>query len=171
MSASEYTEVGYLKKTLGLKGEIRCVLYDEFGTSFPNLEAIFLLIQGHYLPYFIEYTRQSKDLVIKIDEFNTPEEAKSFIGKKIWIHSDYIHLFEAHEAHDDLAALNDYKVYVQDNQVGIIKEIVQYPQQLMATLITEGKEILIPLVEDYIIGLDHEVKTIHLDLPDGLLDL
>ena len=36
---------------------------------------------------------------------------------------------------------------------------------------TESGEVLIPVAEEYITGIDHDRKIISLKLPEGLLDL
>ena len=50
-----------------------------------------------------------------------------------------------------------------------ITKVEQYPQQLMAIVIHEGKEILIPLAEAYIEKIDIEKEQIIMTLPEGML--
>jgi 16S rRNA processing protein RimM len=45
------------------------------------------------------------------------------------------------------------------------------PQQEMAFVIHNGREVLIPLNESLIVSVDRENKTLLMDLPEGLLDM
>ena len=56
-------------------------------------------------------------------------------------------------------------------KIGIIEEIIEYPQQEMAAIKFQEKEVLIPLNEQLILTIDAENKVIEMDLPDGLLEL
>ena len=55
--------------------------------------------------------------------------------------------------------------------VGKIDEVIEMPQQMMAVVVYRGREILIPLNEQFIVTADEEQSVLHMDLPDGLLDL
>jgi 16S rRNA processing protein RimM len=56
-------------------------------------------------------------------------------------------------------------------EIGVISEIEEYPQQEMATINYNKKDILIPLNEQFIIKLDNKKKVIEMELPEGLLEL
>ena len=51
-----------------------------------------------------------------------------------------------------------------------MEDIFETPQQLLAQVTYQEKEILIPLNEDFIIKIDNKKKSISLQLPDGLID-
>ena len=56
-------------------------------------------------------------------------------------------------------------------KLGEILEVQEFPQQFLATIIYQEKEVLIPLNEAFILDMNMKGKTISLDLPEGLLDL
>lgn len=55
--------------------------------------------------------------------------------------------------------------------LGEILDVQEYPQQFIATLKYQEKEVLIPLNEAFIAEIDMDKKAVHFDLPEGLLEL
>jgi 16S rRNA processing protein RimM len=53
----------------------------------------------------------------------------------------------------------------------VINEILKTPQQLLASLTYQGHEVLIPLAEALITGINVARKEIEMSLPEGLIDL
>ena len=55
--------------------------------------------------------------------------------------------------------------------MGLIEDVREYPQQFLASIQYQEKEVLIPLNEAFIVEIDKTKKLLILDLPDGLLEL
>ena len=73
---------------------------------------------------------------------------------------------------DPLSLLEDFVLFDKEKtRIGSIREIVEYPQQLIAVVEYEGKEIMIPLAEQLIIEIDEENQKLVMELPEGILDL
>jgi 16S rRNA processing protein RimM len=58
-----------------------------------------------------------------------------------------------------------------DQALGVINDILESPEQDLVQIFRDEKEILIPLVEDFIMGLDADKKILFMELPDGLVEL
>ena len=61
-----------------------------------------------------------------------------------------------------------------DKKLGEIGEITDIDESTINTLFVvekQGEEILIPVQEEFIAGIDHKKRTITFDLPEGLLSL
>ena len=56
-------------------------------------------------------------------------------------------------------------------ELGEILEVNEYPQQFVATVSYQEKEIMFPLNDDMIVEIDEDASTLLVDLPDGLLDI
>jgi 16S rRNA processing protein RimM len=50
-------------------------------------------------------------------------------------------------------------------------DVYHTPQQVLALIIINKKEVFVPLHPDFILELNKEKKEIHFSLPEGLLDL
>ncbi|WP_448636141.1 ribosome maturation factor RimM [Pedobacter panaciterrae] len=70
---------------------------------------------------------------------------------------------------------NDLKGFVvfdeTHGELGEIIEVNEYPQQFVATVAYQSKEILFPLNDDMIVEIDEDEGTMLVDLPEGLLDI
>jgi len=106
-------------------------------------------------------------ILVKLEDVNSKEAAQKFNGTSVFI--DRKHLGSEKEA--ELIHLAGYIVMNNNEQVGVIKDTQQFPHQLMAILQRGEQEILIPLHDGFIVNINHDTKTIELDLPQGLLDL
>ena len=58
-----------------------------------------------------------------------------------------------------------------EGELGEITAIHEYPQQLIAAVTYKGCEVLFPLNEEIIKGIDVVKETVLIDLPEGLLDI
>ncbi|MGO1521913.1 MAG: ribosome maturation factor RimM, partial [Sphingobacterium sp.] len=57
-----------------------------------------------------------------------------------------------------------------EGELGEISQVQEMPQQFIATVPMEETEVLFPLNEAFIVGIDPQEQVIVLRLPEGLLD-
>jgi len=171
MSSPSYVEVAYFVKTFGLHGELKAVLANNVKLDIRELEVIFLKDNGQHIPYFIETCNVKKEeIIIKLEDVNTLEAAKKLCRQKIYV--DKKTDTSVSDVKDNPNVIVGYKVLNTNVLVGVVDRLESYPQQIMAFIKpSEGEEIMIPLNEKFIIDIDDENSELHLDLPDGLLDL
>jgi 16S rRNA processing protein RimM len=171
MKKEEAFYIGYITKTKGLKGEVQ--LYFEFD-AYENLDldVVFADMNGKMVPFFVESHKlyPNSTGLFYFDDIDHIDKAQVLVKKKI-----YLPLTKMPERDEDDFTYNDLKGYIVSDQTkGELGEIIavnEYPQQFVATLVYQEKEILFPLNEDMIIEIDEEEKTLLVDLPEGLLDL
>jgi 16S rRNA processing protein RimM len=58
-----------------------------------------------------------------------------------------------------------------EGELGEITDIHEYPQQLIAAVTYKNCEVLFPLNEEIIRGIDVVKSIVTVDLPEGLLDI
>lgn len=172
---SEYQSIGFTKKTYGVKGEIKLNIKDRYLEDFAQAEVIFFNLAGRKIPYFIEYINFENPFTLKFEDYHSKEAALELTGKEIFMRTK--DLLPEEEKILEIEEL-EYEKYVgyqiedaSKGNLGIIKEIVEYPQQEMAILLINENEVLIPLNEYLIISINEEDKRIKMDLPQGLLEL
>jgi len=60
----------------------------------------------------------------------------------------------------------------EHGELGDIIEVQEMPQQFIATVeMEDGKQLMFPLSEDLILGIDGDEEVLEVDLPEGLVDL
>jgi len=167
----EYFKIGRLAATHGLQGEI--VLQHSLGkkTSLKGLEQLFVEeAPGRFLPYFLEGTRIKNDqeVFLKLEGIHTKEAARKLTPREAWITEKDFHQFAGKSAPISLLGFT----LVQDGkELGVIREVIEQPHQVLCTILLGEREALIPLHEDSLEQIDRKKKQVHVQLPDGLLDL
>ena len=168
-----FVRVGMLGKTHGTQGELRIRLDQGREEDITNSGFLFVNISGSKVPYRIASFRQTKDLLISFDDVSDVRSAGLLAGCELYLPSDEVSQLELPETGPDLAYgyLTGYRVQTAEIEIGVIVEVREFPQQEMAVIEREGREILIPLHEDLIIGQDDYLGVVMMQLPEGLLDL
>jgi 16S rRNA processing protein RimM len=168
---TEYFKIGKLVSTFGLQGEL--VLKHNLGkkTSLKGLVAFFIEERNSsFIPYFIESTRIKNDeeIFIKVQDIATREAASKLAQKEIWLPEPDFKKFSAKSAPINLLG---YTIEENEKALGAILEVIEQPHQILCRIDIEGKEVLIPLNESTIVGIDHKTRRVLVDLPEGLLDI
>ena len=168
---SEYIHIGKLVAPHGVAGAV--ILEHALGKSitFKGVQALFVEKQaGSFIPYFIESATAKTDTIthLQMEGVNTREAAHFLTGKKVWLpQADFQKLVEKNSP----LALLGYMVLDVGKEIGTIQEVIEQPHQLMVTILYNQQEAYIPLHEESLKGVDHVKKIVHVELPDGLLDL
>jgi len=163
-----YLPIGQFKKPFGVKGLMRVVIEDAYWDSFMDIEVLFVKERGHMVPYFVEQIEDSNQLLIKLEDVDSPEVAKVLSNQPVYVPDDVIEMDEPVISE----ALVGFKVI--DMEQGVLGELLsleEYPQQIMAVVAYQQKEILIPLHESLIDRIDPDKKELYMNLPEGLLEL
>jgi 16S rRNA processing protein RimM len=167
----QYIHIGKVAATFGVKGEL--VVQHVLGTktTLKAVKAVFIEeLKGSYIPYFMEWVkpRTEAELLLKLEGVHTKEAAHRLVGKPVWLtEAD----FRQHVSKTAPVNLLGYTVYNEDEPVGPVSEVVEQPHQVLLKVMYKGHEALIPLHQETIDQVNHANKTLHLFLPDGLLEI
>ncbi len=163
--------IGYTKKAHGIKGAIRVSIKDQYLATFEEIDVLFLAINGRNIPYFIESKIFETPYRIKLEDHPTREAIEPLTSKEILVQKDKI-IAEAIPNDLIYGAYLDYLIVDQvAGEIGTILDIQEFPQQEMAIVQYQGKEILLPLNTHLIESIEEDSKTIVVNLPEGLLNL
>lgn len=168
---ANYHSIGKLVATFGVKGEV--VLQHHLGkkTSLKGLETVFIEEKkDELLPYFIESTRikSNEELFLKIEGVDSKEAAFKLMQKKLWLTQEDFNKYAAKSAP---IALLGFHIINEGNDLGEILEVIEQPHQILCRIDLKGKEALIPVHEDFLLKIDKKKKLVHVELPEGLLDI
>ena len=168
--AKKYVKIGNLLKPVGTRGEIKTDIPDEFLEDFVNAAHVFILINGSYVPYFIESVRETNQILVKFEDMDDPEEASTVSQKDIFMEEKNITSTEFANQKDKEQLL-DYTIISNRENIGTIIAVEIFPQQIMAVVQKDSKPFYLPLVDQFIVEINEEDKIIYMDLPDGILDI
>lgn len=170
VNKTTYTRVGSFLKPLGTNGELKMELEDTFWDDVMQGDHLFVRQNGNYVPYFIEYFRETNHILIKLEDIDTPEYAAYFTLKDAYLREKDIHS-DAGTVILSKMGWEGYFVVNNGENIGQITEIQEYPQQIMAFVNSDERSIMVPLVNEWIINVDHKAKIVIMTLPDGLVEV
>lgn len=161
--------LGQITKTIGFDGTVNIRLEKKFINNIPELESVFLEIDGKPVPFFIEQLVESgPDLRVIFEDYGSVEKIGEFRGSKVFLVTGE----DTHKDEPDLSSLQGFTVFNQKGKkLGLIMEVIPGPQLLLSIKSKNQDEILIPLHEDLIISVDDVKKTISMEIPEGLTDI
>lgn len=167
----EYFYLGLITKPFGYKGELTVFLDTDEPEKYTNLRAVFLLEGDEYIPYMIDSIelRGGNNAVVKFADVDG-EEAKSLVKMEM-----YLPITE-------LPPLTGNKFYYHEvigfqvidktkGNIGICKDFIDISNQPIMQVDGDGKEILIPAVDDIFEEVDREKRILQVNAPEGLIDI
>ncbi|MDE6479510.1 MAG: ribosome maturation factor RimM [Muribaculaceae bacterium] len=173
----EITSVGKLLKTHALKGEMNLVLDIDPGYLEEGNPAI-LDIDGIYVPFYAESvrTKGSFSYLVKFEGIESEIEAKKLVNKTVYALRERLKEFMLENFDEEYALYDDLIGWtIEDKDAGVIGKVVEIDtnteNELFIVETPVGNTVYIPLTEDFIEKMDEDSKTIHMNLPEGLLDL
>ena len=171
MKLTDHFKVATIGKTKGLKGEMQLYV-DLDGLEDIKFNAVFIDIAGKLVPYFVSsYKPAPKNTAyLYLEDVDTIEKASALLKKDVYLPNKLKPKKKKEEF-----TLFDLKSFlaidVDEGELGIITEVHEYPQQIIAACDYNGTEILFPLNEKTIKGIDVVKNIVTVDLPVGLLDI
>lgn len=160
-------KIGQVVNVVGLKGELKVYHYSDYKERFEELTKIYL---GN-TRYQISKVRYMKELVIlKLEGIEDRNEAEKHKGEDVFIDKadvrvlpeDTYHIFDlvGMKVVDDRGAL-----------IGTLNDVIRNNAHDLYEVEKENSsKFLIPAVEEFILKIDMESRTIMVKLIEGLMD-
>lgn len=163
-------KIGQITKPHGLKGELSMNFDDDI---FDRADCPYLIceVDGLLVPFFIEEYRFKTDssALVKFLDIDSSEQAQQLVGSTVYFENKFIE-----EGSEDEVSLNYFIGFtVKDGEtyIGKIIDIDDQTENWLFVIEHGDDELLIPAHEEFITDIDHQSRTITMDLPNGLIDL
>ncbi|NCT18370.1 MAG: 16S rRNA processing protein RimM [Flavobacteriaceae bacterium CG_4_8_14_3_um_filter_34_10] len=164
--------LGKIVRKYSFKGEVLIKLDTDEPELYTQMESVFVDLNKNLIPFFIEKSALHKSTLLRVqfEDIDSEKKADDLIGLEV-----YLPLAELPQLEDDQFYFHEIIGYmVKDihfGKVGILKGINDSGAQALFEIDREGKEILIPLNDDFIEKVDKKNKILLLDTPEGLIDI
>ena len=163
--------LGRITKLSGYEGAVAVKLEKIFTENIPEMESVFLEIEGRPVPFFIsgiEYTG-ADILKLSFEGYNSIEKVSEFTGCNVFLTASA----KSNDKIPESQNLIGYLVTDHENkEIGSISEIIANNGQWLLNVITsDRKKILIPFHEHFIVRIDKMEKLVVMNIPDGLLEI
>ena len=164
--------LGKITKTKGVRGQLYAFLDCDNPEYYHKLEQVLIDMNGQLVPYFLQqFNVTGTRALVSFEDIKSEPEAKSFVNTDLYLPLDALpklsgNKFYYHE-------VDNFEIADANNKViGKLDSILdQKTNPLLSITHHSGKEILLPLRDEFIIEVNREKKLLKLDFPDGLLEL
>ncbi len=173
MAAEQNIAVGKLGKPHGISGAFRFYMHRELKSAQKFPKHFLVMERGTLLPWFVSKTEwlAFNEGFIWFEEVTTPEKAKLYSGRELFLTGKDVNTYFKKDSGSYSELLGYVAIEETEGEIGTIEEIIENPGQILLAIKTETKEVLIPLVEEFIVDINKKKKELLLNLPEGLLDL
>ncbi|PKA82639.1 16S rRNA processing protein RimM [Ulvibacter sp. MAR_2010_11] len=164
--------LGKIVKKYSFKGELLVKLDTDDPEQFVKMESVFVEQHNNLIPFFIAESslHKSELLRVKFEEVTSEADANGLIGAALYLPLNMLPKLTGTQFyyHEIIGYV------VQDisfGEVGTIVGVNDTTAQALFEINRDGKEILIPINDNFIKKVDRTAKTILLDVPEGLIEL
>lgn len=163
-------QIGKTIKPFNVDGLIRVSIDKKYRESLKKDRWIFLDHYNSKVPFQVILLHQKDPIVLRLDDINNRQEAQEISGCKLFMKSE--DLIESEVLGNNFEVMIGFEAYTTERErIGLIVEINEYPQQIMASVQGEKVLHLVPLNDQFIQDIQFDKKQCIFSLPEGLLDL
>ncbi|MCI2228921.1 ribosome maturation factor RimM [Polaribacter sp. MSW13] len=164
--------LGRIVTKYSFKGEVVIKLDTDEPELYTEMESVYVDLGNNLVPFFIEKSSLHKgnQLRVQFEDVYSEEAADAILKSGIYLPTTMLpklsgDKFYYHEV------IGFTVVDVNFGEVGQIVHINDKAAQPLFEIDREGKEIFIPMVDDFIKKVDRKKNTIEVDTPEGLIEL
>lgn len=164
--------LGKIAKKFSFKGEVLAYLDTDEPELYQNMESVFVELDNNLVPFFIEHSAIHKNdfLRIKFEDVDDEIAADELIGQSIYLPLKMLPKLEGNKFYfHEVIGFN-----VEDKRLGIVGRIVSINDtaaQPLFEVVNGETQILIPMIDQFLVEVDRKNKRIVMDLPEGLIEM
>jgi len=164
--------LGKIAKKFSFKGEVLIYLDTDEPELYENMESVFVEFNKDLVPFFIENSSLHKNdfLRVKFEDVDDEAEADTIIGCDIYLPLSMLPKLQGNKFyyHEVIGfEVEDKRLGV----VGIIQSINDSSAQPLFEVLNGEVEILIPMIDHFLVKIDRANKKVVMDLPEGLIEM
>jgi len=164
--------LGKIVSKYSFKGEVLVKLDTDEPEIYEGMESVFVDLGKNLVPFFIEKSRLHKSSLLRVQFEDVKDEAtaNSLLGKAVFLPLTLLPKLEGNQFyyHEVIGFTLLDSVH---GDIGKVESINDSASQVLFEAKKDGKELLIPLTDDIITKVDRQAKVIHINTPEGLVDL
>lgn len=164
--------LGRIVTKYSFKGEVVIKLDTDEPELYKNMESVYVEFGTNLVPFFIEKSSLHKgnQLRVQFEDVYSEEEADAILKCGIYLPLDLLPKLEGDKFYFH-EVIGFTVIDANFGEVGEIVHINDKAAQPLFEIDREGKEIFIPMIDDFIKKVDRENKQIQVETPQGLIEL
>lgn len=164
--------LGIVARKHSFKGKVVIVLDTDEPYLYKNMESVFLAFGKNLIPFFIEKSilQKGNHLRVKFEDINNEQDADGILNVEVYLPLKFLPKLTGNKFyyHEIIGfTVMDKKM----GNIGVLQNINDANNQVLLEIQNGDKQILIPLIDKFIKKIDRKNKNLHIEAPEGLIDL
>ena len=164
--------LGKIAKKFSFKGEVLIYLDTDEPELYQDMESVFVEYNKNLIPYFISNSSLHKNdfLRVNFEDINNEAEADSILNCEVYLPLSM------------LQKLSGNKFYfhevigfeIEDIRLGVFGKIISINDssaQPLFEVLNGNTEILVPMIDAFLVKIDRVNNKVIMDLPVGLVEM
>ncbi|OIQ29908.1 MAG: 16S rRNA processing protein RimM [Crocinitomix sp. MedPE-SWsnd] len=168
----ECFRLGSVARLHGYKGEVSIFLDVDNPQDYKNLESVFVEIDGKLIPFFLEhlFIRNKGFAVAKFETIDSEKKAQIVLKRGLYLPLEVLPETEGTDFY--YFEIEDYLVIDKNfGEVGRVQKVIDLSGNPIIQIISNGKEVLIPKQDEFILDIDRENQIMNICAPSGLIEM
>ncbi|NMH25463.1 ribosome maturation factor RimM [Flavobacterium solisilvae] len=164
--------LGKIAKKFSFKGEVLIYLDTDEPELYENMESVFVEFNKNLVPFFIENSSLHKNdfLRVRFEDVDSEEEADKLIGLEVYLPLSMLPKLEGNKFyfHEVIG------FEIEDKRLGVFGKIISINDssaQPLFEVVNGSVEILVPMIDQFLVKIDRVNKKVIMDLPEGLVEM
>lgn len=172
MRKEECFYLGKIVRKYSFKGEVLIKLDTDEPELYTEMESVFVDYNNNLIPFFIQESALHKSTLLRVrfEDVDNEQKADEIIGLEVYLPLSFLP-----ELDDDQFYYHEIIGFTAEDvsfgKIGIVTGVNDSAAQALFEIDRDGKQILIPVNDDFIKKVDKKNKVLLLDTPEGLIDL
>jgi len=170
-SPEGFYRVGFFSRTHGVRGNLVLQLDVDDPKRYGKIKAVHLMVNGLLVSYAMTAIKvTAKTAIVTLQDISTVEAAEPLVGLDAFLPLNELPKLPGNQLYFH-EAIGMMVSDLNEGLLGKITNIVDLPEQPVAVVDFNGKELLFPFLTRFITKVDRESKELTVDLPAGLVDI
>jgi 16S rRNA processing protein RimM len=170
--SSKTVLLGKIQSTQGIRGQLRVIPFAGDASSISQLENVMIKAPDGTLEHFpvVSARAHGKRVILTLKPFDNINQVLHLVGREL--HADRGALPELPSDEYYWSDLLGLQVSTEEGEaLGELVDIIETGSNDVYVVRMDGREVLIPALEDVVLAVDLAANSMTVSLPEGLLDL
>ena len=164
--------LGRIVRKHSFKGEVVLKLDTDEPELYQEMESVFVNIGNNMIPFFIKDSllQKGNQLRVNFENIQSEADADALLKSGVYLPLSMLPKLTGKQFyfHEIIGFAAEDVAY---GAIGTVTGVNDSTAQPLFEIEKEGMQILVPMIDDFIINIDREMEKILLKTPAGLLDM
>lgn len=163
--------LGKITKPFGYKGDLVIYIDADNPQDYKKMESVLVDTDGELIPFFFDRFefKSANNVIVHFQNIGN-EEALQLVNNNLYLPLSALPKLSGNKFY--FHEVIGFSVIDEEmGDVGIIQSFLDFPSQAVMSIDCKGKEILIPIIDQFIVSVNRETRQMLIKAPVGLIDL